>query len=77
MVTSVMKTTTNKPLGLAFTVVTVLFVFFGSAGLSGVILPGGMNESGWMGGSSQMWASTLCTVVLGAVLGWAILKRKK
>jgi hypothetical protein len=70
------NTTTNKPLGLALTVVIVLFVFFGSAGMSGVILPGGMNESGWMGGSIRTWAPTLCTILLGVVLGWAIFKKK-
>jgi len=76
-----MKTKANKSLVIAFSIVVVLFLFFGGWGMTGGIMNGGMhggmNENGWMGGRNWMWYPTIITLVLGVVLGWAIFKKKE
>ena len=72
-----MNTKNNKYLLVAFVVVIVLFLFFGGWGLSGGMMSGGMNGSGWMGRRSWMWVPTLITLFLGIVLGWAFFKKKE
>ncbi len=71
-----METTTNKPLVIAFVVVVALFLLFSGGAMSGEMMNGGMNGSGWMGDRSWMRTPALLTLGLGVVLGWVIFKKK-
>jgi hypothetical protein len=72
-----MNKTTNTPLVIAFVVVVVLFLLFGGGAMTGGMMNGGMNGSGWMSERSWMWTPTLLALGLGLVLGWAIFKKKE
>jgi hypothetical protein len=71
-----MKSTSNKRLVAAFFAVVVLFLLFGGGAMTGGVMNGGMNGSGWMGERSWMWTPALLALGLGVVLGWAIFKKK-
>jgi len=75
-----MKRKANKSLVIAFVVVVVLFLFFGSLGMTGGIMNGGMhgrmNEIGWTGERGWVWFPILITLVLSVVLGWILFKKK-
>ncbi|HCY74737.1 MAG TPA: hypothetical protein DHV28_02360 [Ignavibacteriales bacterium] len=75
-----MNTKNNKPLVIAFVVVIVLFLLFGSGAMTGGMMDGGMhnslNENGWMSNRSWMWFPTLITLSIGIVIGWLIFKKK-
>ena len=69
---------TNKAgLVMAFSVVGVLFLLFGSGALLGATLSNGMMGSGTMGGISWMWLPTLVTLGIGIMLGWTIFSREE
>ena len=72
-----MDTKTNKPLVITFVIVVVLFLLFGGEAMTGGMMNGGMNGSGWMGERSQMWIPALLTHVLGVVVGWGIFWKKE
>jgi hypothetical protein len=82
-----MNESNKTPLIIAFVVVVALFLFFGSGAMTGSMIGGGMMGQGgtggyrmghgWIsGGFSWMWIPTLITVLLGAILGWAIFGKK-
>lgn len=75
-----MNTKSNKQLVIAFVVVIVLFLLFGSGAMTGGMMNGGMhngyNENGWMSNRGWMWFPTLITLVIGIVIGWLIFKKK-
>jgi hypothetical protein len=71
-----MNATNNAALVIAFVVVVVLFLLFGSAAMTGATMSGGMMGNGTMGGTSWMWIPTLLTLGIGILLGWAIFGRK-
>ena len=68
---------TNKPLVIALVVVVLLFLLFGGGALSGGMMNGGMDRSGWMADRGWMWSPALVTLCLGVVLGWIIFKKKE
>jgi hypothetical protein len=61
---------------IAFIVVAMLFLFFGS----GEMMNGGMNErmneNGWLGINSWWWFSTIVLLVFGASFGWLFIRKK-
>jgi hypothetical protein len=75
-----MNTKSNKQLVIAFVVVIVLFLLFGSGAMTGGMMNGGMhngyNENGWMSNRGWMWFPTLITLGIGIVIGWLIFKKK-
>ncbi|MBE0539378.1 MAG: hypothetical protein IH620_06670 [Ignavibacterium sp.] len=75
-----MNTKSNRPLAIAFVVVIVLFLLFGSGAMTGGMMNGGMpngyNENGWMSNRGWMWFPTLITLGIGIVIGWVIFKKK-
>ena len=71
-----MNETNKTGLVIAFVVVIVLFLLFGSGAMTGATMSGGMMGSGSMGGISWMWIPTLLTVGIGILLGWAIFGKK-
>jgi hypothetical protein len=77
---NLMNTKSNKQLVIAFVVVIVLFLLFGSGAMTGGMMNGGMhngyNENGWMSNRSWMWFPTLITLGIGIVIGWVIFKKK-
>jgi len=68
-----MKSTNNISLVISFAVVIVLFLFFGGGAITGGMMNGGMNGSGWMAERSWMWTPAL----LALSLGWVIFKKKE
>ena len=76
-----MDTKSNKQLVIAFVVVIVLFLLFGSGAMTGGMMNGGMhnglNENGWMSNRGWMWFPTLITLGIGIVIGWLIFKKKQ
>jgi hypothetical protein len=77
---NLMNTKNNKQLIIAFVVVIVLFLLFGSGAMTGGMMDGGMhngyNENGWMSNRGWMWFPTLITLSIGIVIGWLIFKKK-
>ncbi len=71
-----MNETNKTGLVIAFVVVVVLFLLFGSGAMSGATMSGGMMGDGMMGGISWMWTPMLLTVGLGVLIGWAIWGKK-
>ena len=76
-----MDTKSNKQLVIAFVVVIVLFLLFGTGAMTGGMMNGGMhnglNENGWMSNRGWMWFPTfLITLSIGIVIGWLIFKKK-
>jgi hypothetical protein len=82
-----MNESSRTPLVIAFVVVVVLFLIFGSGAMTGSMIGGGMMGQagtggyrmgqGWVnGGFSWMWIPTLVTLGIGVVLGWAIFGKK-
>jgi preprotein translocase subunit SecG len=71
-----MNTTTNTPLVIAFVIVVALFLGFGGGAMTGGMMNGGINGSGWMGERNWMWTPAIVTLGLGVVLGWLIFKKK-
>ena len=71
-----MKTTTNRPVVIAFVIVVVALALFGGRAMTAGVMNGGVLESGWMGVHSWMWTPALFTLGLGVVLGWFIFKKK-
>jgi hypothetical protein len=45
--------------------------------MTGGMMNGGMNGSGWMGERGWTWTPAIVTLVLGVVLGCLIFKKKK
>jgi hypothetical protein len=76
MENTLMNTTTNTPLVIAFVIVVVLFLGFGGGAMTGGMMNSGMNGSGWMGERGWMWTPAIVTLGLGVVLGWLIFKQK-
>jgi hypothetical protein len=72
-----MKSTTNSPLVIAFSVVVVLFLLFGGGAMTGGMMKNGMSGNGWMAERSWMWTPAFFALGLGIVLGWVIFKKKK
>lgn len=70
----------NKHLVIAFVVVVVLFLLFGSGAMTGGMMNGGMHngdiESGWMSNRAWMWFPTLIALGFGIVIVWLIIKKK-
>jgi hypothetical protein len=54
MENTLMKTTNNTPLVIAFSIAVMLFLLFGGGAMTGGMMNGGMNGSGWMAGRSWM-----------------------
>lgn len=77
---NLINTKSNKQLVIAFVVVIVLFLLFGSEAMTGGMMNGGMhngyNENGWMSNRGWMWFPTLITLGIGIVIGWLIFKKK-
>ena len=71
-----MNETNKAGLVMAFSVVVVLFLLFGSGALTGATLSNGMMGSGKMGGISWMWIPTLVTLGIGVMLGWTIFAKE-
>ena len=71
-----MNETNKAGLVMAFSVVVVLFLLFGSGALTGATLSNGMMGNGTMGGISWMWIPTLVTLGIGILLGWTIFARE-
>jgi chromate transport protein ChrA len=67
--------TTNTPLVIAFIVVVLLLVFGGGA-ITGGVMHGEMDESGWMGECSWVRNPALLTLGLGVVLSRVIFTKK-
>jgi hypothetical protein len=82
-----MNSTTKTPLFIAFAVVAILFLLFGTGAMTGTMMNtgwmgmrwtvgNGMMGNGWMGGISWMWIPTLVTLGLGVLLGWILFAKK-
>ena len=71
-----MNETNKTGFVIAFVVVVVLFLLFGSGAMTGATINGGMMGSGSTGGISWMWIPTLFTLGIGILLGWAIFRKK-
>ena len=74
---TLLKTINNISLVIAFGVVVVLFMLFGGGAMTGGIMNGGMNGSGWMIERNWMWTPAFLALGLGIVLGWVIFKKKE
>jgi hypothetical protein len=72
-----MNATNKTVLLVAFIVVIVLFLFFGSGAMTGATWGGGMMGNGMMGGISWMWIPTVIILGIGILLGWAIFGKNK
>ncbi len=74
-----METRDRTILVIALVLLAALFLFFGSALLTGTMMYGGyggMMGWGMMGGMGWMWLPTLLVLALGVLLGWAIFGKK-
>ena len=82
-----MNESSKTPLVIAFVVVVVLFLIFGSGAMTGLTMGGGMMGQGgiggyrmgqgWIGGGfSWMWIPTFLALGLGVLLGWLIFGKK-
>jgi hypothetical protein len=71
-----MNTTNKTVLIIAFIIVIVLFLLFGSGAMTGTTWGGGMMGNGMMGGISWMWIPTVIILGIGILLGWAIFGKK-
>ena len=71
-----MNKTNRGFLLVAFIVLVVLFLYFGS----GAMMLGGMNgrmgENGWFGGSGWGWLPALFTFGLVVLIGWLLFRKK-
>jgi len=69
--------TTNKTaLVVAFSVIAVLLLLFGSGMMTGTGLGNGMMGNGAMGGVGSIWLVALLVVILGIALFSALLRKK-
>lgn len=66
----------NRSLVIAFLVMVVFFLYFGSGAMMDGGMHGWMNENRWMGGNSWRWFPTIVTLVLGVLIGWLLFKKK-
>ena len=71
-----MKTTTNRPVDIAFVLVVAVLALFGGRAMTAGVMNSGALESGWPGVHSWMWTPASFTLGLGVVLGWFIFKKK-
>ena len=71
-----MKTTTNRPVVIAFVLVVAVLALFGGRAMTAGVMNSGALESGWPGVHSWMWTFAFFTLGLGVVLGWFIFKKK-
>ena len=72
-----MGTTNKTALVVAFSIVAVLLLLFGSGMMTGTRLGDGMMGNGAMGGVGSIWLVALLVVVLGIVLFSALLRKKE
>lgn len=72
-----MKTNNHRALMMAFIFALAIFIYFVGSSLSGGLMNGGMNGSGWLG--ERGWMSTPAIIVLALclLLGWTIVKKRK
>lgn len=71
-----MGATSKTALIVAFSIVAVLLLLFGSGVTTGTRLGDGMMGDGAMGGVGSIWLAALLVVVLGIVLFSALLRKK-
>lgn len=71
-----MGTPNKTALVVAFSIVAVLLLLFGSGMMTGTRLGDGMMGNGAMGGVGSIWLVALLVVVLGIVLFSALLRKK-
>lgn len=71
-----MGTPGKTTLIVAFSIVAVLLLLFGSGVMSGTRLGVGMMGNGAMGGAGSIWLVALLVVVLGIVLFSSLLRKK-
>ena len=71
-----MDTTTRTALVIAFVVVALLLLLFGSGMMTGTIMSSGVMGTGAMGGISWMWFPIVLVVALNIVL-FSVLFGKK
>ena len=73
-----MNKISNRYLVIAFLIIAILSLYFGS----GVNIDSGMNgkmninESGWMGGNNWRWFPTIVTLLFGFLVGWLLFRKK-
>ncbi len=72
-----MNESNKTALVIAFAIVLVLLLLFGSGTMTGVTMSGGMMGNGTMGGINSMWFPTLLMGGLFALLLWVIFGQKK
>lgn len=72
-----MRATYKTALVVAFSIVAVLLLLFGSGMMTGTRLGDGMMGNGAMGGVGSIWLVALLVVVLGIVLFSALLRKKR
>lgn len=72
-----MRATYKTALVVAFSIVAVLLLLFGSGMMTGTRLGDGMMGNGAMGGVGSIWLVALLVVVLGIVLFSALLRKKQ
>jgi hypothetical protein len=74
---NLMTKTNDRFLIIAFILIVVLFLYFGSgAMLDGGMNGGMMNKNGWLGGHSWRWFPAIVTFIFGLTLGWLLLRKK-
>jgi hypothetical protein len=72
-----MKSDTKKVLAIVLVVAAAFFLLFGGGAMTGGMMDGGMNGSGWMGGRFGTWLPALLTFGLGVFFGWVIFRKKE
>ena len=72
-----MKTTSNKPLALAFIIVGIIFLLFCGGAITMTMMNSGINKTGMMNNISWMWIPAIVAFVLSALLGWVIFWKKE
>jgi hypothetical protein len=74
---NLMNKTNSRFLVIAFIIIVVLFLYFGSGAMMDGGMNGGlMNKNGWLGDHSWRWFPTIITLVFGITLGWLLFRKK-
>jgi hypothetical protein len=71
-----MNKTKRGFLVVAFIVLVVLFLCFGSGTMMHSGMNGRMNENGWIASNSWGWFPAIVTLGFGLLIGWLMFRKK-
>ncbi len=61
---------------VAFLIIAMLFLFFGSGNIMNIGMNGKMNENTWLWSNNWWWFSTAVILIWGASFGWLFYRKR-